>query len=697
MLTLGLCAMDSRYATEGEIAAAQVDPLLLPPDFHLMAHQAQTIAALRFGDEPIVINTARTGDGKSFTALYPALALGWKTMTFYPTNELVKDQDRSLKELKERWRQPSVWNALPSVITAAEVDVIERAMDKGRTDALLKLLDDLVLTNPDIFHLMMQFRYRTRGASTDLVVGRIANIYRLFTFDEFHIFGAPENASAIIAMLLLEAIRGETHPTKFLFLSATPQHQLTHMAKLAGLPFKLIKGDYQHGNPEPPTGYRRILQPVDLHLYERGDALEAWVDANIDRIIEFFEANRPAAYGVIIANSIATAYRVHQRLIKPCHEAGINLGEPNTGLTPPDARRIDAELFVATSTVDLGVDFKINFLVFESLDVATHMQRLGRLGRHKTDRNENEFRHYEAHALLPGWVIESLQKALPDGGEVDRSTYNDRIHEAYPLPQDFSDYRHRWGSVQAGRVMVSLAAKEIQHTYALTRTKLEARLNAPFPNHVKRLLRIEREMPLVMDEASTFRGSSPFMALVSNTLSSNAPIMSYNLIALLRNGDLETLDLETAYRRAGEAAATLKKTQPLAAYRLNGWLPKPRNLSFSLDAETRDWGGERFETVIEQDGFSIQVEGSLVPEINALNRSLQQRTLVALLVRNADTEMLRRRYRLGMQIELFNFSTYDGSSFGCAAFGRDALLLDSLVYRDKRLTRAANQDAPLFG
>jgi CRISPR-associated endonuclease/helicase Cas3 len=63
--------------------------------------------------------------------------------------------------------------------------------------------------------------------------------------------------------------------------------------------------------------------------------------------------------------------------------ADISVGE-NTGLTSLEDRRASFEkcLLVGTSTVDIGVDFRINLLIFEATDAGTFIQRFGRLGRH---------------------------------------------------------------------------------------------------------------------------------------------------------------------------------------------------------------------------------------------------------------------------------------------------------------------------
>lgn len=720
MLTLYLTAVDSRYATVEELEAANIRIEELPPHFRrddgkgLMAHQAHTIAALRSPDTPIVINTAKTGDGKSFIGQYLTFVRERSTMTLYPTNELAKDQQRSLNALKLIWNDGGIQRIRYDVLNATTLDEVESRLFAGTRPRALEALmtKELVLTNPDIFHLLLQFRYRTPGAAPDHLLKKVAERFGLFVFDEFHIFSTPQAVSAMIALLtLLEITAGTKNGPRFLFLSATDKQLIGHLARLAGLPVSHIEGQYEYGKPTPAPDRRRIMQPVTLWLYERGEGgLEAWIDANIDRIIRFFREH-PEARGVILCNSVATAFRVHARLDQPCDAAGIKLGNPNTGLTPPEARRIDGQLVVATSTIDVGVDFKINFLVFESTDDATHVQRLGRLGRHQHNASDEPFSTYEAHALLPSWVVQDMAKTLQDGATVDRDRYEETLRNSYKPLQEFQQYRVRWGGVQAASVLAAMSTKEIRVEYKETRMQLFDQFQRLFPKrmlHPNYLLELRAQTPEICQEAASFRGTSPFTALVINDMlgedaatGTAESVMPYNLITLLLQARLERLSLDEAYRRAGDRAEALRKTDPLIAYRVVGWLPqKPRKVSILLNEPTRSWPSEYFGTVIEQGGFRFEVEPNDIPELRQLNEMLEARTLVALLIRPgdlkrldvADPATLRLYFRLGMSLELFSFRSQDSASQGCVAFGRDALLLDSIIYQSR-----SDNNEPMYG
>ncbi len=131
----------------------------------------------------------------------------------------------------------------------------------------------------------------------------------------------------------------------------------------------------------------------------------------------------------------------------------------------------DAEqpvLVVGTSAVDVGVDFKIHLLIFESSDSATVTQRLGRLGRHPG------FKVYTAFILIPGhtpWVMARLREKLSPNQEVTRETLASAIASAFDPPKEFEKYRQRWGALQA-QGMFSRMTQENRKVSELVRDRM---------------------------------------------------------------------------------------------------------------------------------------------------------------------------------------------------------------------------------
>ena len=130
---------------------------------------------------------------------------------------------------------------------------------------------------------------------------------------------------------------------------------------------------------------------------------------------------------------------------------GITVGE-NTGLTYRGERRaaLEKQILVGTSTVDIGIDFRINYLVFEAYDAGSFLQRFGRLGRHKG------FDAYRAYGLIPRFVMERLREDLGANGEIERRSFNKVVREAFPVEAEFKGYTNRWGVMQAAQVLLAL-------------------------------------------------------------------------------------------------------------------------------------------------------------------------------------------------------------------------------------------------
>lgn len=372
-----------------------------PPGWRLSQHQVETYAALTRPDGPdVIFNTAMTGDGKSLAGQLPSLVEGWKRPLFamYPTNELIRDQRRQAEQTWQRWNQYT------EAIGELDSSRLDALMEDGdyttRGDALLNLTRnyDVILTNPDIFHYIMQLFYRRQGKTGDTpdkLIGPLTTRYQQFTFDEFHVFETPQVISVMNALLLIHQLAGNQR-RQFLFQSATPNPLLRGYLERAGLSVQVVGGEYTHTAETPdPQRWRRILHRTEIHFSP--GKVEDWLDAHLeDTLIPFFQRNRPAAKGAVIVNSVAQAKRVVERLRAAFQPYNLTVGE-NTGFTGKSQRAESyaCDLLVGTSTVDVGVDFQINFLLFESRDAGTFLQRLGRLGRHSSFAKEGVEHHFQ--------------------------------------------------------------------------------------------------------------------------------------------------------------------------------------------------------------------------------------------------------------------------------------------------------------
>jgi CRISPR-associated endonuclease/helicase Cas3 len=681
----------SKLADEAEVPS-EVDARL-PKGLRLSRHQAETYRALTEGNAEVIFNTAMTGDGKSLAGQLPVLIGGWQSplLAMYPTNELVRDQEGQLAGSKARWRAN-----LQTVFL--ESAVLDRMTDTDaypqRGDALMSVLrnHDVVLTNPDIFHYVMQQFYVRPKDAPDKVIGPLMQKFGQLTFDEFHVFETPQVISVLNALLFIQEVAGETRPHRYLFLSATPGELMLEYLHRSGLKVEEICGEYSHSEIAPgPALWRQILRGTTVNF----DAarVEEWVDLHLDDVLlPFLLERRPGAKGAIIVNSIAAAYRLLDRL-KPVFEAHGLTVEPNTGLTSRPRRAVsyEADVLIGTSTVDVGVDFQINFLLFESRDAGSFLQRLGRLGRHEGYERNGQFYPFEefvAYALVPPWVQEALfsgrdgsDPLLREEETVDRDQLNEAIWKAYPAPAAFESYAHLWGKYQSVRMLKGLYSPTIREQFVGTRERLQRRIEETFTILLRPAVGEYKELytnqRALLDEVTSFRGGSYFTCgLVDETEEGAAQFRIGDVLQLAANAHLELVDEEdfyTAVKLAGLKKLTFERHKPLAFFRLRGWRQERQNYSLVLNRDLRGWGADQFGKALVIKGFQLDAP---LPGLADLNNRLCRRTLPALLCIGFHPLELKRRLQLPLLFAVHTVRSRDGVE-GCVAFGREALLLDT--------------------
>ncbi len=439
----------------------------------LSRHQERTVATLKSSNAEVVFNTAMTGDGKSLAAYWRSVTeRNFPTLGLYPTNELSRDQRRQVERYVEAY-SPNV-SPPPRVerITGRILrEYCAARQDVSKQTKLLTLIrqGEVVLSNPDIYHYVFP----------DVVFQDVIKNFDLTVFDEFHIFRVPQIASVVNTLLLIRRSEGVGRK-KFLFLSATPSNLMLEMFERAGVTYESVKGEYLHCDdaqqPPDPHVWRRILHGVTLHfdaLRSPEGTAERWVKEHFEsKILAFFHRNK-GAKGAIVVNSVASAKRLTFWLRERLRPHGLT-AESNTGFDGESVRRgsYEADILVGTSTIDVGVDFAINFLVFEATDAGSFIQRFGRLGRHDGNAGGVAFTEFEAYALLPYYILENLfadgEGTLRNGERYDREAFFAAVRNesVYPATQEFSRYASVWGGLQAARINTELRHTKVAPAYA---------------------------------------------------------------------------------------------------------------------------------------------------------------------------------------------------------------------------------------
>ncbi|MBC7248952.1 MAG: type I-D CRISPR-associated helicase Cas3' [Anaerolineae bacterium] len=674
----------------------------LPPGWRLSQHQVETYKAVTEGSTEVILNTAMTGDGKSLAAYLPVLMDDYHAFGMYPTIELSRDQARQFEGYRDSFQ--SSMTHLP--LWGAEITRLaeKHGFDfKKRGEWLVAQFKNygVILTNPDIFNLVMNYRYRTFVHSAVELPYSLGTGYDYFVFDEFHVFEMPQIVSALTAILWLVE-HNPSQPPRFVFSSATPEQELIDMVKQAGLESTLIEGTYTtEANPD----YRQVLHQTELHLHQLGERenAEDWLTANLDRVVSLWQsATRRRPKGVVIVNSVAAARRITRLLAQELAPHGITVGE-NTGLTDLERRRLamECDLIVGTSTIDVGVDFDINLLIFESTEAGNFLQRFGRLGRVR--RNEVPFDSYQAHALFSGrtpWIYERLveglkQKGVGEGDAVDRHrTLATVVQEAFPPREKFFPYARRWGVLQGAHVIEVLRDCKKGGAYESLAKALEERygrlFNIPgFKGAKSRYWGVRCKMEggeRVLDEVLSFRGTSPFQVGLWDATVDPPAFRPYDLFFVVQTAQFDVISQDVFEEQLSQRELGLeefkyvmrgKGDKPLYLKAL-AFYPERESLVLRLNENLAECP-ELLGIVCVLSGFRI-AEPRTSHALPTVNDVLKRQEVVCCISKH-DRRELWRRLRLPPFFPLYRLQDQRGNREYTVAFGKAALMLEPLLWR----------------
>jgi len=700
-LRLALRPVYSRLATADELRDAGLGHLT-ERGIALRSHQLDTWRAVNDPSVDVIFNSAITGDGKSLAGYLPSLLGPAPRHLFatYPTNELLQDQERQFAAYRELLGRSISFAA----IWGEKLTDLQSSGDfKSRGAVLLDLLqhNDAVLTNPDIFSLILNYNYDRRKTliySDQELPYSLVGGYDLFLLDEFHVFSIPQFVAAVVAVLAIREMNPASRPT-FLFSSATPDPTLSAMIARTGLSTLDVAGDY---SSEPAEGWALVLHPTELllHLLPLG-GVEEWLAQNVRLLTEHFGLPGPHQ-ALIVVNSVLRARRLAKLLAVALAPAGLSVGEI-TGLTDR-ARRAEAwakDVIVGTSTIDVGVDFQIDLLFFEASTAGDFLQRLGRLARQPWQGTR--FQRFTAHALLPGqarwlserWENEVANRGLANGDAIDRATTLREIVQAvYPQPSAFLPYASRWGSLQAAHVVTHLRKLP---TMASVAEPLAGQLAGfldlkNLDGAIRRYYAVERSARPISDEVVAFRGSSPFQAAIWDVTVNPPSFVTYNLFALLTSAEYVVLS-EADFRRAlaaqqGSVKADhrwqtefryllgSRRGEPLCL-KLTGFAGERGSLRLRVNEELRTQDGFLDRAVVLS-GFRVE-EPRQSPQIAQVNEVLAREKVVCC-ARAERPDELALRLRLPPLFSLYPVRDVAGRE-RTVAFGKEALILDAIGIR----------------
>ncbi|MGB5975386.1 MAG: type I-D CRISPR-associated helicase Cas3', partial [Nodosilinea sp.] len=441
-------------------------------------------------------------------------------------------------------------------------------------------------------------------------------------------------------------------------------------------------------------------------------ASETWLKENQESVLNQF-LERPGSKGAIILNSIAAVKRLTPVFREAFAQHGLTVRE-NTGLSGEQekAESLDADLVIGTSTIDVGVDFKINLLIFESSDAGNFIQRLGRLGRHdgyQKNGQDIQFDGFRAYALVPNFFVERLfagdKAVLAEGDVCDRIYFQTLIREKYRQINDFDSYYKRWGAVQSVCIGRQLSKNAVKTQYANSLQKFQQACEKVFETRFGQIfgrmkgwaeewqeLSGQKSRSPITEDAESFRGSSPLQCGLYDLTEANERdrFKTYDLPGILSNLEIEMwskagfLDqLQETAKRTGQPIAKGRFRHCLGFMKLRGYREERLNWKFTYLGDLQSIA----------DAYKVQVLTRLQiwqpdnPWAGSINRRLQEQALVCYVLRKPVREV-RLRLQLPMHFQLYPISDlnsiHDASAPYSVAFGQSALLIDTLAYRFRR-------------
>jgi CRISPR-associated endonuclease/helicase Cas3 len=674
-------------------------PELKPPSgcvCPLSSHQAKTYGEVMHGDADIIENQAKTGDGKSLGANLPGLINpDFRIMGLYPTIELVEDQAE----------QQNKYNALFGLDAKQRVDrlfgaeLTRRVNQASKSNKFQELLlaiqqKPTLLTNPDIFHYITHFQYRDPAYGSDLLPLVLAEWPDLWVFDEFPIFGSHQETAALNSLALIRRSQeNQPRPRRFLFTSATPKPDFIEQLRKANFKVASVEGVYAS---EETPGYRQILQKVELEFVElpKDADTQTWLREMVPNILQILNVELKGR-GLIIVNSVAKAGQV-TRLLQALLP-GVIVREISGRIDRQQRLQVQSDLkdssqpviVVGTSAVDVGVDFKIHLLIFESSDSATATQRLGRLGRH------GGFSVYKAFLLIPShtpWVMARLQEKLSPNQTVTRDTLADAIAYAFDPPKEFEKYRQCWGGMQAQGMFWRMTQENAKVSQQV-RERMTEDLQRVYSQSIESArgfwCKKTDIAKATQKELLRFRGGSALQAAVWD----DKNFYTYDLLRLLPHALVEIIDRETFVNAASKLG---RGEEEFSEEFINVYL------------RIQSWVDERIDNIILQtnrNSSELQVgQLCLIDKLSLIGHPqsevitcLRQKKLLTFLVPVNKNKLsshweVSRTLRLSPLFGLYRLVDASEQAYACA-FNQDALLLEALKWHLKKFTSTQFQSS----
>lgn len=395
----------------------------------LMEHQAEA----KDSKEKLLILDAPTSSGKTLAMLTRFVETGGNSIFIYPTNELIKDQSKGIKDLLGKIGVSSTIVPMEEDINVKDDTEVVIAVITGESleglagtkgDAIKRILHMidgqrrmLMLTNIDTLLLLFKMQYK--GGRK--LLSEFLNLkYSVLAIDELHLYSGVAFANLFYLIWLLR--------DKFeqIIVSSATLQDSTKVLREVFDNYKVISPKIQ----SEPDGAHQIRHETVLTLKPSNNILSK-NDLNKlrDDIESLFNLDSKATEvdTLIIVNSVVTSEELgdYARSMYGIENIGVI-----NGLIPSKWRE-QKLLTIGTSAVEVGVDFDVRNLVFEGTNAGSFIQRLGRTGRHRPGK---------AIAYIPTGAYRKLDNMLKDNNRLTIEEVAEYSNESIPHLRSYADF-----------------------------------------------------------------------------------------------------------------------------------------------------------------------------------------------------------------------------------------------------------------
>jgi CRISPR-associated endonuclease/helicase Cas3 len=683
------------------------------PGLRAFEHQIESDRLIKENKSLFLFNHSPTGSGKTISWLKPVLDEKMKVIAIYPTNALVIDQKKQVDQLIERNKgiyDPQDYHvqAITSDLLVKEKELysdeiglrkgqlLNRVIRKGRGRGLI------LLTNPDILTLALKDAYyehniREAVRSVDMIV-----------VDEFHLASVKQSDMLLFMMHEMSDDK-RSHLKKFAFLSATPNHQIVDRAKKVELNLNVVVLD-DKSTPLSCSEGRPVLPKLKLEvrsgaIYRTYELIKEDLDYFVDL------CSRPITNGtraktVFILDGIYEVDEVF-RVLKDALAGQSFAVERVDGLHPATSEKLNSfDVLVSNSSVEVGIDFNVDRLVFSGYSKSKLMQRIGRL------RNKPDNETCEAVCFVPNVLYDHLKGLSAKAGslKLTRKELAEQLDKLMESGLDLSSYTRMFSPMEAYLYLNARIRGGIWRDYFGEEHHEKGMPESIQGNEWIRTLSIlekhfldrdidgqmydwlDNESESLKDGLLSYRGSR-FQALMFDKEENQLKL--YDLMYLLRRGKVEFLSSQRFALRLRETYGENYDIELKPRYEsikkfaagfcwYNGTLgDETRKVLFKGE-------GAHYKKIMLNtadharkprmvDGFKVETEPN-IPSLSYLNDTLTEYKIFARLIDQSGS-YLKAKFNLG---DFFYLYPYSGMR--SVAFGHDALYIDCLI-RDEHERR----------